>query len=173
MIKKFNEYSKLNESFRDDKKGMSLNDMMNHSPSYKDGVASSLITIITNERGISEKSFSLYDDVIKEVDSFYESNKDVLDDIIENFEINDWRKDYCAEKIYADYFSDSLNEGKKKKKNFENATKPEDLVAKMQGVSLGKDKDGYFVYTHRARSKSYPTPHKIPKSKIKFIETTG
>ena len=43
----------------------------------------------------------------------------------------------------------------------------------MDGVSLGKDKDGYFVYTHRARSKSYKTPNLIPDSKIKFIETTG
>ena len=41
------------------------------------------------------------------------------------------------------------------------------------GVSLGADKNGFFVYTHRARSKSYETPADIPNSKIKFIETTG
>ena len=39
--------------------------------------------------------------------------------------------------------------------------------------SFAKDKDGYFCYTHRARSDSYPTIAKIPKSKVKFIESTG
>lgn len=39
--------------------------------------------------------------------------------------------------------------------------------------SIGKDKDGYFAYTHRARSKSYPTIAEIPKSKLEFIETTS
>lgn len=41
------------------------------------------------------------------------------------------------------------------------------------GVSIGKDKDGYFAYTHRARSKSYESPEKIPKSKLEFIDSTG
>lgn len=42
-----------------------------------------------------------------------------------------------------------------------------------KGVSLGRDKDGYYVYTHRARSKSYPTPAKIPHSKVTFVSSTG
>ncbi len=172
MIKKFNEFNSLNESFRDDKTGMSLSDMMKHKSSYKDGVASSLMNIITRERGISEKSFSAWDEASAELDSFYETNKDVLDDLMENFEVNNWRKDYCAEKIYAEYFSQSLNEKKNKKKT-DNVPIPDDLKDKLKGVSLGKDDDGYFVYTHRARCKSYATPEKIPQSKIKFIESTG
>lgn len=60
-----------------------------------------------------------------------------------------------------------------KKKKWENVPKPAELKDKLDGVSLGKDKDGYFVYTHRARCKSYSSPEKIPKSKIKFIESTG
>lgn len=44
---------------------------------------------------------------------------------------------------------------------------------KAIGVSLAKDKDGFFVYTHRARSKSYKTQEAIPKSVIEKIETTG
>ena len=43
----------------------------------------------------------------------------------------------------------------------------------FKGVSLGADKNGFFVYTHRARSKSYSEPNKIPDSKIKFVESTG
>jgi hypothetical protein len=51
--------------------------------------------------------------------------------------------------------------------------KPDDLKAKLEGVSLGQDKKGYYVFTHRARSKSYKTPHDIPQSAIDFIESTG
>lgn len=43
----------------------------------------------------------------------------------------------------------------------------------FNGVSMGADKDGFFVYTHRARSKSHVSPDKIPVKEIKFIETTG
>ena len=62
---------------------------------------------------------------------------------------------------------------KKKKKDWENAPKPPELRRKLDGVSLGKDKAGYFVYTHRARSSSYDKPSKIQQSKIKFIRSTG
>jgi len=44
---------------------------------------------------------------------------------------------------------------------------------RYQGTNLSKDDEGYFVSTHRARSKSYPTPEEIPDSAIKFIESTG
>lgn len=39
--------------------------------------------------------------------------------------------------------------------------------------SIAKDKEGYYAYTHRARTKSYETLDKLPKSKVKFIESTG
>lgn len=51
--------------------------------------------------------------------------------------------------------------------------KPDDLKTLMDGVSLKKDEDGFYVTTHRARSESYKTPHDIPSSVIKRIETTG
>jgi hypothetical protein len=38
---------------------------------------------------------------------------------------------------------------------------------------MGIDKDGYFIHTHRARSKSYETPEKISVKDIKFIDSTG
>jgi hypothetical protein len=44
---------------------------------------------------------------------------------------------------------------------------------KDSGVSLKKDKDGFFVHTHRARSKSHAKPEDIPKADVKFIESTG
>ena len=39
--------------------------------------------------------------------------------------------------------------------------------------SFAKDKDGYYCYTHRARSDSYPFISKIPKSAYEFICSTG
>ncbi len=45
--------------------------------------------------------------------------------------------------------------------------------SRYDGVSIRQDDDGYFVHTHRARSKSYPSPEAIPKDKIDFIESTG
>lgn len=43
----------------------------------------------------------------------------------------------------------------------------------FNGVSMGADKNGFFVYTHRARSKSHASPNKISDKEIKFIESTG
>lgn len=54
--------------------------------------------------------------------------------------------------------------------------KPKELIektTKANGVSMGADKNGFFVYTHRARSKSYSEPSKIPVKDIEFIESTG
>ena len=41
------------------------------------------------------------------------------------------------------------------------------------GCSLGKDKDGFYAYTHRARCKSYPSPSQIPLDRIKFVASTA
>lgn len=47
------------------------------------------------------------------------------------------------------------------------------LKKNFDGVSLGRDNHGYFCYTHRCRSKSYPTADGIPQSKIDFVSSTG
>jgi len=44
---------------------------------------------------------------------------------------------------------------------------------RYDGTSVGRDKNGFFVTTHRARSKSYESPKDIPSGKIKFIKSTG
>ena len=60
-----------------------------------------------------------------------------------------------------------------KKRGYAMVPKPHGLAGRMKGCSLAKDAKGYFVHTHRARCSSYPTPHAIPKSKIRFIASTG
>jgi hypothetical protein len=44
---------------------------------------------------------------------------------------------------------------------------------KFRGVSVGRDRDGFFITTHRARSKSYLSIKDIPQKTIRFIESTG
>lgn len=44
---------------------------------------------------------------------------------------------------------------------------------RYRGVSIGRDKNGYFIFTHRARSKSYPSPQDIPDKVLSWIESTG
>lgn len=43
----------------------------------------------------------------------------------------------------------------------------------LSQVSTKEDKNGWYAYTHRARSKSYPSVDNIPISVLKFIESTG
>lgn len=39
--------------------------------------------------------------------------------------------------------------------------------------SFAKDKKGYYCYTHRTRSKSYPTIDSIPKKDVDFVSSTS
>lgn len=57
--------------------------------------------------------------------------------------------------------------GLMKPKEFTNKT------PKSVGVSLGADKNGFYVYTHRAASKRYDSPELISIKSIEFIESTG
>jgi hypothetical protein len=41
------------------------------------------------------------------------------------------------------------------------------------GVSIGRDDDGFFACTHRARSESYSSPAAIPTKKLAWIKSTG
>lgn len=45
--------------------------------------------------------------------------------------------------------------------------------ARLDGVGLSKDKDGWYIKTHRARSKSYKDVDSIPDSVVEFIKSTG
>jgi len=41
------------------------------------------------------------------------------------------------------------------------------------GFDMGVDKNGYFIHTHRARSKSHEKPDGITVREIKFVDSTG
>lgn len=42
-----------------------------------------------------------------------------------------------------------------------------------RGFSISKDKNGFFIHTHRCRSRSYKSMKNIPAKVIKFIKSTG
>jgi len=44
---------------------------------------------------------------------------------------------------------------------------------RRRGFSVGIDENGIFIFTHRCRSKSYPSYRKIPKKVKDFIKSTG
>jgi hypothetical protein len=83
----------------------------------------------------------------------------------------------CPSEIYVSGMTpqqlSDLLEGKKKDGIEHGCAKPADLKSALKEVGLGRDKDGFFVYTHRARSKSYEDPHNIPAKDIEFIASTG
>ncbi len=47
------------------------------------------------------------------------------------------------------------------------------IKGKKRACSLKKDNKGWYVATHRARSKSYASPESIPEKDISFIESTA
>lgn len=47
------------------------------------------------------------------------------------------------------------------------------ISAKVSGCSFGADKDGFFVYTHRGRSKSHKNPLTLTNKEIDWVESTG
>lgn len=70
-----------------------------------------------------------------------------------------------------------IHEKKKDEKSHKSLTPAERVIAKQRfgdvGCSFGRDDDGVFAYTHRARSKSYPDLYKLPKDKVAFISSTS
>lgn len=46
-------------------------------------------------------------------------------------------------------------------------------IKEKLGFSCKKDKKGFYIATHRARSKSYNSLDKIQMKDIKFITSTG
>ena len=63
----------------------------------------------------------------------------------------------------------------KKDKQYLNPEEREEVKKRFKDIqcSFAKDDDGYYCFTHRARSKSYPSISQIPQSKVDFINSTS
>lgn len=77
----------------------SLSSIFNKEYTYKDKVASSLVNILMDVNGISEKSFSQVDNLIANVKDVLSNNQKAIE-IILAYESDDKRPDFCAEMIY-------------------------------------------------------------------------
>jgi len=98
----------INEKFKDDLSGLNLNQMLEYNHTYKNSVYDSLLDIIMNEKRISEKDFKKIDNLQEELDKFYINNEQELNNIINLFEKNKLRNNYCAEKIYAELYKNNI-----------------------------------------------------------------
>lgn len=103
-IRRINEF--LNESFKDDLKGFSIDKILKHTDTYKSKVRNCLYQIVMDEQSISEKNFTKLDKLSINLEKFYEENQQELDKIIKYFEDTEKRAEYCAEKIYDEFVSE-------------------------------------------------------------------
>lgn len=59
------------------------------------------------------------------------------------------------------------------KKGLKSAGGASNGVSAAEEMKYGKGTGKFFIYTHRARSKSYDSLDQIPEKTIKFIASTG
>lgn len=83
-------------------------------------------------------------------------------------------------KEYKEFAIEHLNSYTKAKNGkITGLSLPEDFNTKLKneklpnGFDIGVDKNGFFIHTHRGRSKSKTDYLKIPKKDIIFIDSTG
>lgn len=95
----------INESFKDNTKGFSLKQLMEHKSSYKDNVRDSLYDIVCDEERISEKDFKKLDTLSERLEIFYDEHEQQILYLISDFEKNKYRSEYCAEKLYAELWN--------------------------------------------------------------------
>lgn len=109
-----------------------------------------------------------YNDFLNE-NKFVEEHEDVENKVKNSKKLSKEQKDIIIPLIINNgIHGSSYNNGRVFRLNI-----PKIDGKTFDGVDLGADKNGFFVFTHRARSKSYETIDKIPQKDINFIETTG
>jgi hypothetical protein len=98
--------------------------------------------------------------------------RDIIDNIIE-------KVSYLYDPRLPNNYKDNLRaKGHKldamiNSKIGESSQGKESRDALLKQVSKKQDKNGYYVCTHRCRSKSYPSIAEIPVKVLKFIASTG
>lgn len=76
---------------------------ISHENALQKRIRDLIVGIIVEERGISEKSFSLYDSVIDEVKEICDRNPNIYEEAQKYYE-NGQRLNLLAEDIYQKYF---------------------------------------------------------------------
>lgn len=96
--------------------------------------------------------------------------EEVLEDVLQRI-----AEERGVETMALDWaiLNELVEETNQSKFNRRCVSKPHGLRKRLDGVGLAQDKSGFYVRTHRARSKSYKDPAKIPQKDIRFIRSTG
>ena len=80
---------------------------ISHEDALKERVKSDLISIIMEEEGVSEKSFSSVDKIISDVDKFYTEEIFKISNEMYN---QGKRTNYIAEFLYDEYYKSNISE---------------------------------------------------------------
>jgi len=99
-VQKLNEWYKFPENY----------DIFNPpTQTYVDKVFDCLLYIILHEKGISEKAFKDIDNTKNYLESFFDNNKEIFP-IMDAFNSEKSRPNFCAEHLYHEFFKNSNNE---------------------------------------------------------------
>lgn len=106
-----------------------------------------------------------------------DDNKEDKKEDSKNKDNNDDEKKDKPLKEGFEFFDESSKAYEKLMKAKESITSSErskvkELFGQSNKCSFAKDKDGYYCYTHRCRSKSYPEIEKIPMKDVEFVRST-
>ena len=120
----------------------------------------------------SEFQNNIYRMISEEIDAVHPLSKSETQ---EDNKQNDIKESAVQRLIYFDESKKAYERLKKLKETLTPSEREE--VKKMFGqstqCSFARDKDGYFCYTHRCRSRSYPTIADIPQKDVDFIRSTS
>jgi len=76
---------------------------ISHNEALQKRIRDLIVGVVVEERGISEKSFSLYDSVINEVKEICDKHPDIYTEAEKYYEKNK-RLNLLAEEVYQKYF---------------------------------------------------------------------
>ena len=125
-----------------------------------------LLEFKSYEDQLNERFFNLNDFNIPE-----KIDEEVINSIKRSRKLSQELKDFALShlKWYSKYDNGIVTE-LKLHTNLKKKIKEKELPS---GFSMGVDENGYFIHTHRARSKSFKKPESITIKCIKFIDGTG
>ncbi len=174
---------------------------VSHNEAIEKQLKGILIHIIMDDLKISEKSFTEVDKIIERVNKVYSLDFNELAN--EYYNLNKRLKLLAEEiydKYFKPFNKGIFNESENYEDVIQKIKSSKKLSQEIKdkiiplvvlnstaynkgfvtglkfansGCSLGANEDGFFVHTHRARSKSYSDIDKIPQKDINFIVSTG
>lgn len=120
------------------------------------------------------------DEYLNNFSEFQNRVNHVINEELQKIEVDDTSSDKTEKKAIkegVEFFDESHKAYEKLMKAKESLSSSErEEVNKIFGhsnkCSFAKDKDGYYCFTHRARSDSYPTIAEIPKKSVEFVRST-